>query len=336
MYPKFPKFPLSHPDELSGGRRSSAALVITRQSRSLSRACLVLATTATVMVSAHAQPATASANDTQPINEAALLARHTALSSQLASNPYRRPLVLESKDGNGNVSGNAYAVLDSPFATVSSTFKSPGRWCDVLILHLNTKQCKAAADNSPSNIAVHIGRKKPQELKDATLLEFEYRLVAASPRYMAAQLNADKGPMGTSAYRIEMQAVPVQDGKTFIHLRYSYGYNTASRIAMQAYLGTLGSGKVGFTSASAVGTAGAAGGNSAFVTGMRGAIERNTMRYYLAIEAYLASLKLPAGQQVNTRLERWFDATEQYAVQLHEVDRADYLEMKKIELQRQQ
>lgn len=278
---------------------------------------------------APAQSQTASAADPSSA-EAALLARHGALSARLASNPFGRPLVLESTDSNSGISGNAYAVLDAPFSAVSSIFKSPDRWCDVLILHLNTKQCKAAtaAGNSPSSIAVHIGRKKPQELQDATLLAFNYRLVSASPRYFSAQLNADKGPMGTSAYRIELQAVPVTDGKTFIHLRYAYGYNTASRIAMQAYLGTLGSGKIGFTPA--------AGTNGGYVGGMRGAIERNTMRYYLAIDTYLASLKLPPAQQPEARLSRWFDATEQYAPQLHEIDRASYIEMKKAELLRQQ
>ncbi|RYX92002.1 MAG: hypothetical protein EOO28_23875 [Comamonadaceae bacterium] len=264
--------------------------------------------------------------------EAVLLARHTALAAQLANNPFRRPLVLESSDGNGGVSGNAYAVLDAPFVTVSNTFRSPNRWCDVLILHLNTKQCKADVEASTGKIAVHIGRKKPQELNDASLLEFDYRVVSSSPRYMASQLNAEKGPMGTSAYKIEIQVAPVSEGKTFMHLRYSYGYNTASRLAMQAYLGTLGSGKIGFTHAGGQGSDAKTG----YVTGLRGAIERNTMRYYLAIDAYLASLKLPPSQQVDARLEGWFDATEQYAGQLHEVDRGEYLAMKKAELQRQQ
>ncbi|UUZ63708.1 hypothetical protein LP417_31090 [Polaromonas sp. P1-6] len=98
---------------------------------------------------------------------------------------------------------------------------------------------------------------------------------------------------------------------------------------MRAYLATLGSGKVGFTQIQQ-------GENSVHVGGMRGAIERNTMRYYLAIEAYLASLSQPSAQQFNTRLQHWFDATEEYALQLHEVDKSSYVTMKKDEYQRQQ
>ena len=278
--------------------------------------------------SAHAQ------HVAEPATEAgatALLEKHSALSRQLAENVYRRPLFLESAEGGNVVSGNAYAVLDSPFSTVSATFKSPHRWCEMLILHINTKYCHAGSDGSPSMLKVSVGKKTPQELQDAYSLQFAYRLAAASPSYLAAQLQAEKGPLGTSNYRIELQAVPLPGGKTFMHMRYSYGYGVASRLAMQGYLATVGNGKVGFTQIRQ-GPATA----TAYVDGMRGAVERNTMRYYLAIEAYLASIDKPAAQQLEQRLVHWFDATEQYPRQLHEVDKESYLVMKRAEYQRQQ
>jgi hypothetical protein len=61
---------------------------------------------------------------------------------------------------------------------------------------------------------------------------------------------------------------------------------------------------------------------------MRGVVERNTMRYYLAIDAFLDSLPLLGKEQLAWRLERWFSATERYHRQLHELERADYLSMK--------
>ena len=76
-------------------------------------------------------------------------------------------------------------------------------------------------------------------------------------------------------------------------------------------------------------------GDSAHVSGMRGVVERNTMRYYLAIEAYLGALSASPSVQLDKRLEAWFDATEKYARQLHEIDRATYLEMKHREVRRQ-
>ena len=253
-----------------------------------------------------------------------LLARHAELQSQLAKNAYGRPLVIESSEGTGNISGNAYAILDFRFEDVSSAFKSPGRWCEVMILHINTKYCKAGAEASPSTLKVNVGRKTPQQLSDAYALEFAMRVVQATPQYMAVLLNADKGPLSTTNYRIELEAVPLEGNKTFMHLRYSYGYGLAGKLAMQGYLATLGSGKFGFTRIEA-------GGKPVYVGGMRGAVERNTMRYYLAIESYLSTANKPPAM----RFEYWFDATEQYRLQLHESDRASYLSMKKDEYQRQ-
>lgn len=276
--------------------------------------------------SALAQPSSAPDNESKA---AALFEKHVALAAQLTQNQFQRPLFLESSESANLISGTAYATLDSPFSAVSTTFKSPMRWCEVLILHINTKYCRASADTSPSTLAVSIGKKTAQPLKNAFALEFAFRVVADSPNYLAVQLNADEGPLSTQNYRLELQAVPLPDGKTFMHLRYSYGYGTVGRLAMQTYLATLGRGKVGFTKINQEQKSG-------YIGGMRGTIERNTMRYYLAIEAYQASLSQAPAQQVDTRFQYWFDATEAYSRQLHEVDRETYLTMKKGEYQRQQ
>ncbi len=262
-------------------------------------------------------------------NAAALLDKHAQLASELAKNQYRRPLFLESAETDRNVSSVAYAVLDSPFSTVSATFNKPSRWCDILILHLNTKYCHAAASTNPGTLTVHIGKKTPQRLTETSSLEFSYRVSAATPNYLAVQLHADKGPLSTNNYRLEIQAAALASGKTFIYFRYSYDYGITGRLAMQTYLSTLGRGKVGFTQV-------VRDGQTEFVSGMRGTVERNTMRYYLAMEAYLASLKQAPEEQLTTRLQYWFDATEEYSRQLHELDRASYLTMKQAEYQRQQ
>ena len=256
---------------------------------------------------------------------ASLLEKHDELSSQLTQNSFGRPIFLESTETSRMVSGNAYAVLDSPFATFSTTLKNPNRWCEVMILHINTKFCKSSAGADVPILNVNVGKKTAQDLSDTFALEFVFRQLAASPSYLSLQLNSDKGPLGTSNYQIAVRAAPLPGGKTFMHLRYSYDYGLAGRLAMQGYLATLGSGKVGFTPQ-----------KQGYVGGMRGAVERNTMRYYLAIDAYLDSLSAPAAQQVDVRLDQWFKSTEQYPRQLHEMDLASYLTMKKGELQRQQ
>ena len=75
-----------------------------------------------------------------------------------------------------------------------------------------------------------------------------------------------------------------------MHLSYSYGSGVAGRLAMQGYLATAGADKVGFTVTGRDGS-----GQPIYIGGVRGAIERNAMRYYLAIDAHLASLQRAAG-----------------------------------------
>ncbi len=139
------------------------------------------------------------------------------------------------------------------------------------------------------------------------------------------------GPLGTRNYRIQLQAIPLAHGRTYLHLTYFYAYGWAGRIAMKTYLATFGSSKVGFTIAGRQND-----GQPEYIQGMRGLVERNAMRYYLAIDAYLSALSAAPDLQLQLRLQNWFTATEQYPRQLREIDRSTYLAMKRSELLRQQ
>jgi hypothetical protein len=276
-------------------------------------------------------PAQSNPAKTVDLSATALLEKHASLASQLTNNAFGRPLYLDSVETSSRVTGNAYALIDAPFALVSSSFKNPHRLCDLIILHINTKYCRPTLQANPSVLMVNFGKKTAQTLEETFALEFAMTTSGTSPTFAQVQLNAEKGPLGTSNYGIELAAVALTDGKTFLHLRYSYDFGLAGRMAMQAYLATAGSSKVGFTQ-----MAQADGGLKSYVGGIRGAVERNTMRYYLAIEAYLLSLGAAPADQQNRRLEKWFDSTEQYPLQLHETDKASYMAMKRDEIKRQQ
>ena len=235
--------------------------------------------------------------------------------------------MLESTESAGDLKGEIYAVMDHPFATIGGALKQPDNWCDVLILHLNVKQCRV----NGNMLAVAIGRKYDQPVAEAYKVDFNYKVTAQSADYLHVQLSADAGPLGTRNYRIAFEAVPLDAKRSFIRMSYSYGYGFAARMAMQGYLATIGSGKVGF---SVVGRN--ADGSPILIDNVRGVVERNTMRYYLAIDSYLDSLSTPAGEQVEKRLRDWFAATERYPKQLHEMERDEYMTMKRKEVKRQQ
>jgi hypothetical protein len=257
--------------------------------------------------------------------------RHAQLQDQLRNNPYGRALHIDSSEQPDRLTGDVFAVLDYPFARVSEALQDPAHWCDILLLPFNTKYCHAVEAASGPGLRVRIGRKFDQPLEQAYRIDFGWNKVAAQPDYFESRLVAPQGPVGTRDYRISVAAVPLERGKTFLRLTYSYGYGIAGKLAMQAYLGTVGADKVGF---SVVGKEG--DGQPQFIGGVRGAIERNAMRYYLAVDSYLGSLAAPPDQQLERRIQGWFDATERYPRQLHEMDRSTYLTMKRMEHARQQ
>jgi len=273
----------------------------------------------------------ANAGNAQGIPADQLRAKHAELGNKLSHNQFRKPLYLDSSESPDGVKGNVYALIDHPFAAAAAALNSPEDWCEILILHINTKYCRASRGDQGSILNMIVGTKQDRPLNLANRLEFVYRVAAQTPNYLQVTLNADQGPLGTRDYRIVFEAVAVDGGRTFIHVSYAYGFGTVGRLAMQAYLGTLGRSKVGFTVA---GTQ--ADGRPRHVGGMRGVVERNTMRYYLAIEAYLGALSTPAQARLEKRLRDWFAAAERYPRQLHEMERDEYLDMKRKEYLRQQ
>lgn len=269
-------------------------------------------------------------------NSAAMLrVKYAELDEQLSHNQFKRPLYLDSVESPSHLKGDIYALVAYPFATVNAALNNPAHWCDVLSLHLNIKYCHASTEQAGNILMVGIGAKYDRPLADAYQVRFTYSVAATTPEYFGVRLNAKTGPLSTSDYHIQLEAVSVQGGKTFLHLTYSYAYSFAGRLAMQGYLATIGRDKVGFTS-SGKQSASQPGSQPDYIGGVRGLIERNTMRYYLAIDAYLAAFSAPPPAQLEIRLQNWFTATELYYRQLHEMDRAAYLEMKRNEYSRQQ
>ena len=256
----------------------------------------------------------------------ALRSRYLALRDGLANNNFGRPLVLSSAEESGIFRGEVYAVVAQPFAVVSPALQAMDQWCDVLMLHLNVKSCQSQGNGSASLLNLAVGRKFDQPLGSAFQLNFSYRVAANRDDHLQVALAANEGPLDTKDYRVSFEAVPIDAANTFVHMTYSYTYGMAARIAMTTYLATTGRDKIGF---SIVGYE--RNNTPVYISGMRGAVERNTMRYFLAIEAYLGTLSLPPAQRPEQSLRDWFDAVERYPRQLHELNRDEYLAMKRRE-----
>lgn len=262
----------------------------------------------------------------------ALHAKYSQLREALAHNPYQRPIHIDSAETGDTLKGNVYAVVDHPFEQFETALKQPEDWCAIMTLPFNAKYCKPMRTANGTVLSMRVARKPEQSVDEAYRIQFAMHPGASDAAYFETRLTAGEGPVGTHDYRITVEAVPLDNGRTtFMHLSYSYASGAMARFAMQTYLNSAGADKVGFSVAGKD-----AQGRPVYIGGVRGVIERNVMRYYLAIEAQLASLSAPPDQQLDKRIHTWFDSTERYARQLHEMDRAQYIALKRADWQRQQ
>jgi len=137
-----------------------------------------------------------------------LRAKFTELRDKLENNQFEKPLYLDSSENGGESKGNLYALIQTPFPMVQSALKEPARWCDILILHLNTKYCRASAEGAWTVLKVNIGKKYEQPIAQSYRMEFSYRGIVATPDHFAVVLDATKGPFGTRNYSILLEATP--------------------------------------------------------------------------------------------------------------------------------
>jgi hypothetical protein len=256
-----------------------------------------------------------------------LRGQHEALRDAFTRSPFQRPLVVQSSEANDELKGEIYAIVDHPFNTTVQVLKDKARLCEVLMLHQNVKRCRAAGDVPSDAMALVVGRKAQHTPEQGYRMDFKFNVAATAPDFVRVQLAADSGPMGTRDHRVTVQAAPLDASRSFLHLSYAYSFGGIARMATQAYMTTAGRDKVGFTV-----TGKTEDGKPVYINGVRGMIERNAMRYFLGIEAYFGAMAAPPAQQQEKRLHDWFALTEQHPRQLHELERDEYLAIKRREL----
>lgn len=259
----------------------------------------------------------------------ALSNSYRTMRSQLSASPLGVPVLVTSFEDGDQVRGEVHAVLPQSFDSLVARLSTPREWCQIVLLHLNIKACTHEQETSRDWLTFYSGRKVHESLEKAYPLRFSFHAAEARIDHLDIDLSAATGPLNTNDYRITLGAIPIAQG-SFVRLHYSYRSSTMSRLATSSYLATLGRGKVGFT---VVGTG--RDGKPAHVDGRRGIVERNAVRYYFAIQAYLEGLSVPQQQRVEHTFERWFELTERYPVQLHELERSEYLQGKRLEFEEQ-
>jgi hypothetical protein len=261
----------------------------------------------------------------EPVDAAAALAaRHVALADELARSPFGLPLAVRSRDEGAVAEGEIVGLVPYPYAAFAAAFAAPRAFCDVAVLHPNVKGCMPARVDGVDRVTLYAGRKHYEPTERAYVQEF----VAAPPqvgdRYLRVALRAPDGPLDTRDYVFALEAMPAGDA-TFIAVRYAYRSSFASRAATAGYLATTGSGKTGFSRSES--------GEPA--RGVRGVVERNAMRHYLALVAVLDTAAVPEAGRTAARLDRYYSLTDRFAAQLREFERTEYVAIKTREIAEQ-
>lgn len=255
-----------------------------------------------------------------------LRAKYEQIETDLRDSVYGIPVYLQSNGDNGTMHGDVFGVIPHSFSTVRDALATPANWCEMVPRHLNVKACTYRYIEGECHLNIYTGRKFYERADDVNLLDYRYQVDTKQKGYLHTTLTAEDGPLDTVNYTITAEAVPLGESSTFIHFSFSYDHGFITDLAMTGYFTTLGRGKIGFT---VVGKN--YDGKPVYVDGIRGVIERNTIRYYFAIQSFLDTLKIPDEDRFEARINNWFDLTERYHAQLYEMDKKDYLSYKRKE-----
>lgn len=263
----------------------------------------------------------------EPADPAATLhAKRAELQAALRDNAFGEALVIASKERPDRIEGDVYAELPFPFEVATAAFRTPAAVCELLFLHLNVHAC---VPREASNLELLAGPKQSGGAGMTALMRYTMRVEADAADHLRVVLTAPTGPLATTDYRIVFEAVPIDGARSFLHFGYAHATGLLARLAMQTYLATTGRDKIGF---SVVGQD--AEGRPQYVRGERGSLERNVMRYYLALIAHCRERGGTPPQRQQARLRTWFALTERHAAQLHEYSLDDYLREKQRDLMR--
>jgi hypothetical protein len=246
--------------------------------------------------------------------------------TRLEINSFGLPLFLDSFERGDRVHVDVYGILGYSFSSIVKVLKVPANWCDIVSIHPNVKACTYSEPPDTGMLTFYIGKKVYQPPQDTSQVKYKYRIGKQQPGYLDITLTADAGPFGTKDHGMRFEALPLDGGRTFVHVSYEYSDSVALRLTGKAYFATLGRGKVGFT---VTGTG--KNGKPVYIGGPRGAIERNAVRYYFAIQTFMNTMQYPEKRVFSMRISEWYDLTSRYRKQLFDLEKKEYLASKTIE-----
>ena len=228
-----------------------------------------------------------------------------------AATPFGNPLSW-SDDQNHYRVGTETVLRDQDWQTVRQRLRDPLTWCRIGALVPDVRDCRIETGADPSaQVVLSLrsgGGDEPQNVAHELT-------ISETGGVLEIRMRAPQAPLGVTDAGLDLQARNTANG---VALTLAYGYRSSlrSRLMTRAYLSTTGRNRPGISY-----TLTDDGGRE-YVDGLRALIERNAMRYFLAV---LAALKHDGPAAAET----WYDLAATYTADLPEQDRDDYLDSRR-------
>ncbi|MCW8922676.1 MAG: hypothetical protein OQK69_03460, partial [Gammaproteobacteria bacterium] len=153
---------------------------------------------------------------------------------------------LTSSEQEDLLSAEVHSIVSTPFIQVATALAQARNWCQVMPLHFNIKACTYEKRDTGDVLTVYSGRKIYESPEDSYQMSYRFEVIRQDNKQLSLRLHAAHGPVGTSDYLIELDAVPVAEG-TMLQIHSAYRPSWLSSMLTSAYLSTVGSGKTGFS-----------------------------------------------------------------------------------------
>ena len=83
-------------------------------------------------------------------------------------------LQIESSEGKDGIAGEIHATVRQPFGLAAAALREPAHWCEILMLHLDTKECHVLTVGGNTIVNVGVVSKYDQPASSAYRVSFGY------------------------------------------------------------------------------------------------------------------------------------------------------------------
>ena len=235
------------------------------------------------------------------------------------------PLYLTTIQDSKVLNVNLYGRIPFAFSEVSTVLAKPESYCDFLPLMFNVKGCVITRAHPDTQIKYFVAGKYYTAPVASIRIQSRFRVVDKRNDFLKVMMEAADDTNGTSRYHVLLKVVPIEN-ETLISIESVYAPGRLTRMATYTYIKMFARDKPGFTRVTISGD-----GTQQYITGFPAIIERSIVRSYFALKAHLLNQNAAVAVRHEARLQSWYDLNLPHKLQLYELDREEYLQIKRRE-----